>query len=414
MGSSLYRGVVLGMLLVVYIFNFIDRQILSILAEPIRRDLGLNDLQMGLLGGIAFATLYSTMAIPLAAVADRSSRRWVITVSLAVWSGFTALCSLATGFWHLFLSRLGVGVGEAGGIAPSYALIADYFPPSARSRAIAIYSLGIPLGGAAGVLFGGYIAATVDWRAAFLVVGLSGFLIAPVFMMVVRDPTTTRLAVGISVWQVFATLSAKRSFWLLALGAAASSMLGYGLAFWIPALLQRSFGLGLVDTSRFFAGVLLVGGTIGMLGGGYAADWLGGRDRRWHARLPALAFLMAVPLFAAAILSSDRLVAFLLFLIPQALAYVWISPVISAVQNFVQPAMRATASAIFLLINNLVGAGLGTVVLGALSDWLAPRFGADALRLAMLSSLSLYLLAALLMWLAATSLRQDWIDEPST
>ena len=409
---STYRFVVLAMLLLVYTFNFIDRQILGILAGPIKAELGLSDTQLGLLGGIAFALLYSTLAVPLALLADKTSRTWVITGSLAVWSGFTALCGLATGFWQLFLARLGVGVGEAGGVAPSYALITDYFPPEERARALSIYSLGIPLGAALGVLFGGYIAAAVDWRVAFIAIGIAGVLIAPLFRLVVREPVrpAQKSSETTPVSAVFGILAAKKSFWLLALGAASSSMLGYGLAFWFPQLLQRSFGLDLVQTSHFYGGVLLLGGIAGVLGGGFIGDRLGAKDRANYARFPALAFLLAVPLFAAGILSSSVGAAFALFLIPQALAYIWLGPVITAVQHLVPAHMRATASASFLLINNLVGIGGGTFVLGAMSDALTQSYGDQALRYSMLIALGFYLLAALLMWLGAKHLRYDWVD----
>uniref|UniRef100_UPI0025D4D9EB MFS transporter n=1 Tax=uncultured Sphingomonas sp. TaxID=158754 RepID=UPI0025D4D9EB len=171
MTRSTRPRLLLAMLLVVYIFNFVDRQILAILAAPIQQELGLSDRQLGLLGGIAFALLYSTLGVPLAWLADRTSRSWVVTGSLVLWSGFTALCGLATGFWQIFLARLGVGIGEAGGVAPSYAIISDSFPPRRRALALSLYSLGIPLGSAAGVLAGGYIAARIDWRMAFIAVG---------------------------------------------------------------------------------------------------------------------------------------------------------------------------------------------------------------------------------------------------
>lgn len=414
--SKRYRAVVLGMLLLVYTFNFIDRQILGILAGPIKAELGLSDSQLGLLGGIAFAALYSTLAIPLAMLADRTSRTWVITGSLALWSGFTALCGMATSFWQLFAARLGVGVGEAGGVAPSYAVIAEYFPPEERARAMSVYSLGIPLGAAIGVLFGGYVAATVDWRAAFIVIGLLGVLIAPIFRLVVHEPkraaakSSDATSDEASTRSVFSVLVAKKSFWLLALGAASSSMLGYGLAFWFPQLLQRSFGLNLVETSQFYGALLLIGGVIGMLAGGALADRLGQRDRANYARLPAIAFLFAVPLFAGGIISGSVAFAFALFLLPQALAYIWLGPVITAVQHLVPAPMRATASASFLLINNLVGIGGGIFALGALSDALTATHGNDALKYSMLASLGFYLLAALLMWLGSASLRRDWVD----
>jgi predicted MFS family arabinose efflux permease len=406
-----YRNFALGMLLLVYTFNFVDRQILGILASAIKSDLQLSDKQLGLLGGLAFALLYSTLAIPLAWLADRTSRTWVITLSLAVWSLFTGVCGFATSFGQLFAARIGVGVGEAGGIAPSYAVIADMFPPSSRARALAVYSLGIPLGSAAGVMLGGYIAARVDWRTAFFVVGGAGVLLAPLFRLAVREPVRAATVAGQApVGSVFAILAAKPSFWLLALGAASSSMLGYGLAFWLPSLLKRSFHLDLVQTAQFYGAVLLIGGVPGILLGGAIGDRFGGRDRAIYARAPAIAFFIAVPLFAAGIMSHSTAAAFLFFLIPQALVYLWLAPVVTAVQHLVPAHMRATASASFLLINNLIGLGAGSLALGAVSDGLTARFGDEALRYAMLGGLSLYLLAGALMWLASEPLRADWVD----
>jgi predicted MFS family arabinose efflux permease len=409
--GTAYRNFALAMLLLVYTFNFVDRQILGILASAIKTDLQLSDKQLGLLGGLAFALLYSTLAIPLAWLADRTSRTWVITLSLAVWSLFTGVCGFAMSFGQLFAGRIGVGVGEAGGIAPSYAVIADMFPPRARARALSVYSLGIPLGSAAGVLLGGYIAARVDWRTAFFVVGAAGLLLAPVFRLLVREPVRDAPVAGRApVGRVFAILAAKPSFWLLALGAASSSMLGYGLAFWLPSLLKRSFHLGLVETAQFYGAVLLIGGVPGILLGGYVADRFGGRDRAIYARAPAIAFLVAVPLFAAGIMAHSTLAAFLFLLLPQALVYLWLAPVITAVQHLVPAHMRATASASFLLINNLIGLGAGSFVLGAVSDGLTAKYGDEALRYAMLGGLSLYLLAGLLMWLASKPLRKDWVE----
>lgn len=405
---------VLAMLLIVYVFNFVDRQILSILAAPIQAELKLDDAQMGLLGGVAFALLYSTLGVPLAWIADRSSRSWVITISLLLWSGFTALCGTAHGFWQLFLSRLGVGIGEAGGVAPSYAVIGDYFPSHRRALALSIYSLGIPLGSAVGVLAGGYIAARVDWRTAFLVVGIAGLVIAPLFKLTVRDKVAVpRPGAGetLRFGAVVGILAAKPSFWFLSFGAAMSSMMGYGLAFWMPSLLQRSFGLNLVESSHFLGGLMLTGGVAGVLLGGALGGRLGARDRAFFAWVPALAFAIGVPLYAAGIFSGDPRLAFVLFLIPSALAYIWLGPVITAVQNLVAPPERATASALFLLINNLIGLGGGIYALGAISKALVPVYGAEALRYSMLYSLALYAVSALLMGLAGAWLRRDWVDE---
>jgi predicted MFS family arabinose efflux permease len=412
-----YARLVLAMLLIVYTFNFLDRQILGILVQPIKAELGLTDTQMGALGGIAFALLYSTLAIPLALVADRTSRTWVVTISLTVWSGFTALCGLASGFWSLFLFRLGVGVGEAGGVAPSYAIIADYFPPERRARALAIYSLGIPIGLGAGALLGGYIAATVNWRWAFIVVGLAGVVIAPVFRLLVRepkrggaDPVAVAAVERAPVSAVFAILARKPSFWLMAFAAAFSSMCGYGLAFWVPSLFIRSFGMDLIGVSQFVGSLLLIGGTLGVFAGGWLADRLGGGDRGVYAKLPAIAWLITLPLFAAGFWTSSPVAAWLFLLIPNGLNILWLGPVTTAVQNLVPAHMRATASASFLFINNLLGLGLGSWVMGAMSDSMTQRFGEESLRYSLLGALSFYLIAAILMLLAVRPLRRDWIE----
>ena len=408
------RGFVLAMLLVVYIFNFLDRQILSILAAPIQAELQLDDGEMGLLGGFAFALLYSTLAVPLAWLADRTSRSWVITISLVAWSGFTAICGFAQNFWQIFLARLGVGVGEAGGVAPSYAIIGDYFPSNRRSFALAIYSLGIPVGSAAGVFFGAQIAARFDWRAAFITVGLVGVLIAPIFKWIVRDVPRPAAAATHSqprFLDVARLLARRPAFWLLSFGAASGSMLGYGLAFWLPSILQRSFGLGLVETGQFYGALLLLGGVTGVMLGGWLGDRLGARDKAWYAWLPALAYSVGALFYVAAFNSGSTTLAFALFLIPQALALVWLGPVLSAVQHLVEPQLRATASALFLLINNLVGLGGGIYALGALSTALGPVYGDNALLVSATWSLALYGLAALLMALAGPRLRTAWVSE---
>lgn len=403
-------GVVLAMLLLVYSFNFLDRQILSILAMPVKADLKLSDSQLGMLGGLAFATLYCTLAIPLAMLADRTSRSWVITVSLAVWSGFTALCGTAQGFAQMFLFRVGVGVGEAGGVAPSYALIADTFPPGKRARALAIYGLGIPIGSAVGVLLGGAIAAAVEWRTAFVVMGVAGLLTAPLFRLLVRDPPRARTGQA-PLLPVFGMLARKPSFWLLSLGGAAGSVAGYGIAFWMPSLMMRSFALDLAETGRFVGALLLTGGVAGILLGGVIADRWGRRTRRAYALVPAIAYAAGVPLLAAGLLSGSWEAAFALFLVPQALVYAWPGPLLTAVQQLVPAAMRSTASACFLLINNLIGLGLGSWLVGALSKALTPQLGDEALRYALLAALVFYLVAGALMAAAARVLPRDWVDE---
>lgn len=403
----------LFVLLVAYIFNFLDRQILGILAQPIKSDLGLSDTQFGAIGGLAFALLYSVLGVPLSYIADRTSRSSVIAGALAVWSGFTALCGTATGFWQLFLYRLGVGVGEAGGVAPSYALIADYFPPQRRARALGIFSLGVPIGLGAGTLLGAYIAALIDWRAAFLIMGVAGITFAPLLRWIARD--VPREAVSstetTSLRSVFAVLARKPAFWLMAFAASCSSLVGYGLALWVPSILMRSFGMDIIGAGQFMGSLLLIGGTLGVLAGGFLADRLGHTDRRWYARLPAIAWLVTAPLFLAGLLSSSLWAVWPLLVIPNALNILWLGPVSTAVQHLVERPMRATASACFLLINNFIGLGVGPLLIGAVSEALKASLGADSLRFAAIAVLGFYLVAAALMWAASRRLASDWVPE---
>lgn len=405
-------AVVLALLLLAYIFNFLDRQILGILAQPIKADLDLSDTEFGAIGGLAFALLYSVLGVPLAYLADRTSRSGVIAGALAVWSGFTALCGTATGYWQLFLYRLGVGVGEAGGVAPSYALISDYFPPERRARALAIFSLGIPIGLAAGTMIGAYIASAVDWRAAFVTMGIAGIILAPILRHFVRDlPRPAHAAGSAPLGEVFPMLAKKPVFWLLAFAASASSLCGYGLALWIPSVLIRSFGLDLISTANFLASLILIGGTAGVFAGGWLADRLGQGDRGWYARLPAIAWLITAPTFALGLLAPNLWLAWPLLLIPNGLNILWLGPVTTAVQHLVPRAMRATASACFLLINNLIGLGVGPLLIGRLSDALKQTYGVDALRNAAVACTGFYLVAALLMLLCVNRLRRDWVED---
>ena len=407
------RNLVLGFLLLAYIFNFLDRTILNILAGSIIADLALTDAEFGAITGLAFAILYSVLGVPLALLADRTRRSWVIAGSLAVWSGFTALCGLAANFVQLFLFRLGVGVGEAGGVAPSYALIADYFEPARRARALAIFSLGIPLGLAGGTLIGAYLAAWINWRAAFLAMGVAGVLLAPIMLLVVRDLPRPALAPTARepLLRTFPIVAKKPTFWLMAAAASCSSLAGYGLAAWTPSILERSFGLGLIERGQFLASIFLIGGTAGVFAGGWLADRLGQRDRRWFARLPAIAWLITAPTFAIGLMTSDPWVAWPLLLIPNALNILWLGPVTTAVQHLVPRAMRSTASASFLLINNLVGLGIGPMLIGIISDTFKEKYGTEALRYAAVSVVGFYVVASLLMFVALRRIREDWVDE---
>jgi len=405
-------SLVLALLLIAYIFNYLDRQILGILAGPIIADLHLTDTQFGVLSGPPFAILYSILGVPFAYLADRTSRSRVITAALAFWSAFTGLCGIATSFWQLFVFRMGVGIGEAGGVAPSYALIADYFEPRRRARAMAIFSLGVPIGLALGTLIGAYIAHAISWRAAFYAMGIAGIVLAPILLIFVHDPARPNAtSAPAPIGQVFPMLARKPVFWLLAFAASSSSLCGYGLAVWTPSVLERSFGLDLLSRGQFLASVVLLGGCTGVFAGGWLADRLGALDRGWYARLPAIAWLITAPTFAAGLMAPNLWIAWPLLLIPNALNILWLGPVTTAVQHLVPRPMRATASASFLLINNLIGLGIGPFLIGGLSDALKQSYGAEALRYAAVACTSFYLLAALLMLLCVSRLRASWIED---
>lgn len=413
------RTRVMALLLLAYIFNFIDRQIIGILAIPIKTDLGLTDGQLGLMGGLAFALFYTGLGIPIAVLADRANRARIIAVAVTIWSAFTVLCGFANSFLQLFLARMGVGVGEAGGVAPSYSLISDYFPPERRARALAVFSFGIPIGSALGVFLGGWLASAVDWRTAFIVVGVAGVLVGPAIWWGVPEPARGRYDKGGAAAHktapfgaVLARVTSRPSFWFLAFGAACSSIMGYGLAFWVPSVFARSFGMSLGQISLYYGTIVLLGGLLGVWMGGAISDRLGRRSPAFYAVVPGVAFLLAVPLYAGGLFVTDLWLGFPLFLLPTALALAWLGPVVAAIQHIVPPPMRATASAMFLFINNLIGIGFGTWFLGGFADSLKPTYGDDALRWAIFYCLSFYLLAAVFMALAAWRLPRDWWREP--
>jgi MFS family permease len=447
--SLAYRSYVLVILVIVYTFNFIDRQIVGILAAPIKAELGLSDSQLGLMGGLAFALFYTLLGIPIARLADRVNRVGIMTAALALWSLMTAMCGLTHSFAQLFLARVGVGVGEAGGVAPAYSLICDYFPTKERARALSVYSFGIPIGAAVGIVLGGYITSLMSWRMAFFIVGFAGLLITPLLKFTVREPkrgaldlqhvdadraaegaaskgtaatdtaargTATGTAVRIdrvvapSLLQVIAVLGRKPSFWGLSLGAASASMMGYGLFFWAPSLLVRSFHLSLLQASLSFGSLVLVGGLIGIWCGGALTDRYGEKRRAMYAFIPAIAFVATVPFYVAGVMSTTLWLSFAVLLVPTALGLVWLGPVLAAVQHLVPGNMRATASALFLFINNLIGIGLGTALIGAVSDLMRLRFGAESLRYAILAGTGFYLVAAALLFFAGNKLAKDWVE----
>jgi predicted MFS family arabinose efflux permease len=405
-------GIVLALLLLAYVLNFLDRQILGILGPSIQADLHLSNTQFGAIGGLAFALLYSALGVPLAYLADRTSRSGVIAGAVAVWSGFTALCGLAAGYWSLFVLRLGVGMGEAGGVAPAYALIADYFPPARRARALAIFSLGVPIGLGGGAFIGSRLATWFGWRSTFLIMGVAGLVLSPLMRLLVGDVRRrSERASPAPLVSVFPILARKPAFWLMAFASGSSSLCGYGLALWTPKVMMLSFGLDLVSTGNFLSSLLLIGGCAGVFCGGWLADRLGTADRGWYLKLPAIAWIISAPAWAFGLLAPNLWIAWPLLLVGNALNILWLGPVTTAIQHLVPRPMRATASASFLLINNFIGLGVGPLLMGRLSDALKATRGVDALRDAAVACSAFYLLAALLAFLSLKSLRASWVAD---
>ncbi|HEX6411395.1 MAG TPA: MFS transporter [Sphingomicrobium sp.] len=400
------------LLLFAYIFNFIDRNIIGVLAVPIREEFDLSDTALSHLG-VAFGIFYATIAIPIAWAADRKSRVNIIAGAVALWSLFTAVCGMVQSYTQLVIARMGVAVGEAGGIAPSYSLISDYFPREKRSRALAFYSLGIPIGSALGVFFGGWLAAHLSWRSAFVIVGLLGLPAALLIKLLIPEPkrgqldTRTEVAEAPRAGEVARSLLGTPSFWLLSFGAASGSILGYGLIFWLPSFFNRSFGLAVEDVGWFYGSIVLVGGGLGTWLGGWFGDRIGSSRPGGYALIPAVCFLITAPTFALGLFAPNLWSAWLLFTVGQMLALAWLGPVITAVQHIVLPSMRATASASFLFINNLIGIAFGIYFLGWLSDAMKAAHGEDSLQYSILYGLAFYLLAAVFYLFASARLRQD-------
>jgi MFS family permease len=412
--GKLYARYVLAVLVAVYVVNYLDRQILAVLLDPIKQDLNVSDTAMGFLTGTAFELFYAFAGIPVARLADRWVRRNVIALSLALWSAMTAACGGAGVFWHLAVCRVGVGVGEAGGVPPSHSLISDYFRPQHRATALGIYAIGPLLGGALGNGLGGWLRDSIGWRATFVVIGLPGLALALLVRLGVREPPRGRFdpprdpeLPEEDTREVFRFLWSRRSFRLIALGVGLATFSGLGFGMWAPAFLGRVHEMTGTELGLFLAAVSAPAGALGAILGGRLVDRLARRDLRWYAWLPALSMLLALPFQAIQLLADTRWVALAAF-VPAGLIGNMFAPVTYAVvQNLARPHMRALASAILMLFINLIGLGGGPQTVGILNDLLDPVFGDDAIRYSLLLIKVSTLAAALLFLLAARSIPRD-------
>ncbi|MBI1198650.1 MAG: MFS transporter [Phenylobacterium sp.] len=397
-------GRVLALLLLTAVgtTNFMDRQILSVLAEPIRQDLGLSDTQLGLLTGLSFAFFYAIMGVPAAMLADRYHRVRLVGAACFIWSLFTGACAFAGSFLHLAIARFGVGVGEAGGTAPSLSILADYYPPRMRPAVIGLFTANGPLGVFVGATFGGWAAGQFGWRSAFLLVAAAGLLAALCLVIFVREPQRGALDPASAARTKPAPLGATARVFLsrptlrwLVVASALGAFVSTGMLAWIPAFLMRVQGMPLAELARWFGLAAGVCFGIGIAGGGALVNWASRHSLTAYAWVPGLSMLLTAPTLALALLAGDWRISLALMTVPMIFSTIYVAPALALVQNLSPVAARATVTALLMLAFNIVGQGGGPVAIGMLSDLLASQGAPDPLRFAMLALTPTAVIAAL-------------------
>ncbi len=408
-----YKWYVLAILTIVYTFNFIDRQILVILQEPIKAELDLSDTQLGLLTGLAFAALYTILGIPIARFADLNNRKNVVTASLAIWSAMTALSGTASNFMQLFLTRIGVGIGEAGGSPPSHSIISDYFPPEKRATALSIYSMGIYFGIGLGFIVGGIIAKLYGWRIAFYSLGVPGVLFSLLLFFTVKEPIKGQSDKVVledetpSLGEVLRTLLRKKTFIYISLGCGFHTFITYGVGNFLPSFMQRVHGIDIAHAGIVLGITLGIGGAIGTFAGGYLGDRLRLKDMRWYIWVPIIAGLVNNIPSAFLMFSSNPQIALWVTLFTSMLTAFYLGPAIAVCHSLVNAKMRAFTSAILFFVLNLIGLGLGPLVIGYVSDLLIPTYGDLSLRYAFLTSFIAGVISLIFFVLASRSYLAD-------
>lgn len=404
---------VLGVLFVVFAVNFVDRNILYILAEPIKLELELSDAEVGMLAG-AFAIFYTFAGFPIARWADRGSRRTIIALGLGVWSAMTAAGALARTFPQLLLARVGVGIGEAACTPAAHSLISDYFPPERRGRAFAIYGMGAAVGGLVGYLIGGFVNEALGWRMALLVVGAPGVVLAFVVRGLIVEPERGASEVGRTDRDDRPTVrEATRALWKLRtirhlmVGSALHAFAIIGVGSFHAVFFMRVHALDSAEAATVLAMMGLFGSAVGNLSGGVACDAAGRRDLRWYLWLPALCTAVSVPVSAFFYFAPSVALAALLGTVATGLGSFYAGPLVAMTQALVPLRMRALASAVFLFSNSFVGMGIGPVAVGMTSDWLQPRFGVESIRYALLIVVFTNVWAAFHLHRAARTLREE-------
>ena len=415
-----YALLVLALLCLVYVLNFLDRQLLSILAKPIQDDLGISDGQLGRLGGLYFAFFYCVLGVPVAWLADRGNRVRVLTVACALWSAATAACGMAQNYPQLAIARMSVGIGEAGGVPPSYSIISDYFPATQRGTALGLFNLGPPIGQALGVAFGAKVAAAYSWRPAFVLLGAAGLIAAAAVWSIIREPKrgatdakvratdATELAEeAVSLWGTLRMFAVQPTLTLVSLSAGATQFVTYGTLGFTTLFLMREKAMTLDEIAIWYALVLGICVSAGVFLSGRLIDRFAQRSPRVYGLLPGIALAVAVPFFIGFVHAPTWPVALAFLVVPTFLNFFYLTAAVTLVQNSVPARRRTLAGAVLLLIMNLIGLGLGPTWVGAWSDWLRPTHPSNSLQLALYSLVPFYLIAISLDLALARRLGRD-------
>jgi MFS family permease len=392
--TALYRQYVLGLLTAVGTFSWMDRQLFSILLESIKHDLHLTDTELGLLGGIAFGLFYAAVGLPIARLADRINRRNVIAAALALWSGMTALCSLSSGFGSMFLARVGVGIGEAGSTPASQSLVSDYFAPNVRGMAMGVLYTFVPIGYVLAYAMGGFLNDTVGWRAAFLLFGIPGLLLAGWIRLTVREPrrgqsdcAVPSAAVPASLLATVRSFTGRRSLRHIPTAGAVHGLGAFGAAVWVPAYFMRAHSMTSFEIGSRLATLMGSAGIAGAVLGGFFCDRLVARTRnpQWYMWVPGAFLLLSVPFLLLAFSTDRPQLALLFYAVPLFCNHIVLGPIVASMQALAGINQRATIAAFYLFMVNLVSMGLGPLVIGAFSDIFQARFGNAALQYSLMT-----------------------------
>lgn len=410
MGKA-YRTYVLMMLMLTYAFNISDRMIMSILMEDIKAEFTLTDTQMGLLAGLAFTAFYVVLGIPIARFADKSNRKNIVAGAVALWSAMTSLCALATGFGSLFLIRLGVGVGEAGGTPPASSMIADYFDRHELARAMGIFSVGGTLGTAVGLIGGGYLADQIGWRMTFVALGLPGVLLGLLIFFTVKEPKRGQFSGDTesskTIWDALAALAKNKVYIWTLLANGCVMTVAYAFAIWLSPIILRNTDLSTANVGLYVGLVTIAGGIPGMIGGGYVADALIHRNARWRAWVPAIVSLTALPFLVLSLRQESLPLLFGLYVIGYALMMMTQGPALALIQAHARPSERALASSLNSFVATGLGYGLGPFLTGVMSDMWQPTHAGQSLGLAVLVMSLMLLPGAALYWLTARAMKAE-------